>query len=307
MSELKKLLEGLPIRILDKNCAEIGGGRYLRSQIQRWADDEANGTSHRLGARLILALMDEFEEPKPEVGSSAPPYCVEHNCQMILSVYNRPGSPPGNAWSCPECANERESKPADKPAWEPGTVLVSRTSSPEFPYRLDTRTGSVEDGEDWQATRLTDGEKSESHFKYADWRIHRLPHEFKVGDWFRCTTGLCKGGRVEKNNGEHIIDQHGSWHHTGCALHVPAPKEANSKDVDYDWADEAEVANEISKEFLFHGRRPDPFQGPHWDALDAEIAEIEKRKSGLGIGPTHYPLLRQRDLRDEARRMKEAK
>lgn len=82
------------------------------------------------------------------------------------------------------------------------------------------------------------------------------------------------------------------------------PKEAKPECED---VDEAEVANETSKELLGHGTRPDPFQGKHWDSLDEKIAEIEKRKTGLGIGPTYYPFLRQRDLRDEVRRLREAK
>ena len=128
MIELKKLmeplLEGLPIKVKSQTVIEINGFEWHRNEIKSYADNERHSVAERIGYRVILALMDKFEEPKkPEVGGSAPPYCVEHNCQMILSVYNRPGSPPGNGWSCPECANERESKAVEKPMWEPGMLV----------------------------------------------------------------------------------------------------------------------------------------------------------------------------------------
>ena len=37
----------------------------------------------------------------------APPRCSRHNEQMIISFYDRPGSPPGNGWVCQSCIKER--------------------------------------------------------------------------------------------------------------------------------------------------------------------------------------------------------
>jgi hypothetical protein len=33
--------------------------------------------------------------------------CEKHHCPMILRIYDRPGSPQGNALVCPECVEER--------------------------------------------------------------------------------------------------------------------------------------------------------------------------------------------------------
>lgn len=39
---------------------------------------------------------------------SAPPYCEKHKEQMALYFYDRPGSVPGNGWSCRSCTEERK-------------------------------------------------------------------------------------------------------------------------------------------------------------------------------------------------------
>lgn len=41
---------------------------------------------------------------------SAPPVCPIHKCALVLSFYQRPGSPMGNGWSCPQCAQERRAQ-----------------------------------------------------------------------------------------------------------------------------------------------------------------------------------------------------
>lgn len=43
---------------------------------------------------------NSFNEPKV-------PICPTHSVPMVLSFYDRPGSPPGNGWSCPKCIEER--------------------------------------------------------------------------------------------------------------------------------------------------------------------------------------------------------
>jgi hypothetical protein len=35
-----------------------------------------------------------------------PPRCEKHDRQLVFYIYDRPGSLPGNGWSCPECTKE---------------------------------------------------------------------------------------------------------------------------------------------------------------------------------------------------------
>jgi hypothetical protein len=46
-----------------------------------------------------------------------PPVCEKHKEEMILYVYDRPGSPPGNGWSCRACAYERSAGPQPATRW----------------------------------------------------------------------------------------------------------------------------------------------------------------------------------------------
>lgn len=190
------------------------------------------------------------------------------------------------------------------PKWEPGMVLKC-VDQGCCELRLDECLPDKNtDHPDWQRWKFLDfenGKFTTGWLNPAEMHVHRLPHEFKEGDWFECSMNFCDGGQVAKIDGDYIVDQDGEHHLASDAFHVPAPKEAKPECED---VDEAEVANETSKELLGHGTRPDPFQGKHWDSLDEKIAEIEKRKTGLGIGPTYYPFLRQRDLRDEVRRLR---
>lgn len=68
MNELSNLLEGLPIKVLSKTDVEIDGLIWHRVQIKTWAFGDYQGGDidplYNIGARVILTLMDEFEEPK---------------------------------------------------------------------------------------------------------------------------------------------------------------------------------------------------------------------------------------------------
>lgn len=123
--ELKKLLEGLPIKVWSRDAADIYGVTQSRLYFAHVAG--SGNLHHAIAARVILRLMDEYEEPKkPEPkptlmenstrSSFSPPRCEKHNRQMVLAWYDRPGSPPGNGWYCPECATGRE--PSDQTLWQ---------------------------------------------------------------------------------------------------------------------------------------------------------------------------------------------
>lgn len=47
------------------------------------------------------------QEPSAAPALSNPPKCPRHNETMVISFYDRPGSPPGNGWVCKSCINER--------------------------------------------------------------------------------------------------------------------------------------------------------------------------------------------------------
>ena len=53
--------------------------------------------------------------------SSAPPTCNKHGEQMVLTFFERPGSPPGNNWICRSCATVR--------AYERSTARVASPSA----------------------------------------------------------------------------------------------------------------------------------------------------------------------------------
>lgn len=43
------------------------------------------------------------------INQTQPPFCFKHRRYMRLCFWERPGSGPGNGWSCDWCAAERES------------------------------------------------------------------------------------------------------------------------------------------------------------------------------------------------------
>jgi hypothetical protein len=47
-----------------------------------------------------------------------PPICPKHKEVMLLSFWDRPGSAPGNGWSCASCARERDAAQTTPPPSE---------------------------------------------------------------------------------------------------------------------------------------------------------------------------------------------
>lgn len=43
----------------------------------------------------------------PNITAETTPGCEKHDRPMVLSLHDRPGSPPGNHWECEECVKER--------------------------------------------------------------------------------------------------------------------------------------------------------------------------------------------------------
>ena len=58
------------------------------------------------------ALAESQPAPAKQQSNTEPPVCEKHAEKMILCFYDRPGSPPGNGWSCQSCAKERMAAPA---------------------------------------------------------------------------------------------------------------------------------------------------------------------------------------------------
>lgn len=59
--DIKKLIEGLPIKVVDADLVILDRGKYNRAHIKEWMKYKLAGAPCRLGWRVILALMDEFE------------------------------------------------------------------------------------------------------------------------------------------------------------------------------------------------------------------------------------------------------
>lgn len=47
------------------------------------------------------------------------PRCSKHNEAMTLYIYDRPGGPPGNGWSCRTCTEERTALREPTPSVDP--------------------------------------------------------------------------------------------------------------------------------------------------------------------------------------------
>lgn len=56
--------------------------------------------------RDLEAERVSLSAPATHQNIAIPPHCYRHNEDMILAFYDRPGSPPGNGWSCQSCAKE---------------------------------------------------------------------------------------------------------------------------------------------------------------------------------------------------------
>jgi hypothetical protein len=66
--------------------------------------------------------------------SIQPPVCTKHNEQMVLSFYDRPGSPPGNGWSCQSCYKERSAKEQIAKSLP---LILKFMNDPEFIARVE--------------------------------------------------------------------------------------------------------------------------------------------------------------------------
>ena len=74
MSDLKKLIEGLPIKVISRDEVEIAGLKYHRDTVESCTRGRATTESPLrnvlcdLAWSVILAAMEAFEEPRKRVG-----------------------------------------------------------------------------------------------------------------------------------------------------------------------------------------------------------------------------------------------
>lgn len=237
MSDLNKLIEGLPIKILDKDCAEIDGGRYLRSQIKHWADT-APGTGQQLGWRLTLHLMDEYEEPKL-VGCDGP--FPDKTGEYAASIQE------------------------PKPTWERGTLIKSVGDL--WTVRLDEFISFAENGDEkWKFTVFDSGQTGQQCFVTRNWTVHRLPHEFKVGDWVEYRGVMRRSFfQVARVEAIFVLDDCGNSYAIKACRHAPAPK--NPAPIAYNINSNSQGAGIVTASAPCQTPEPkeDPFTGPHWD------------------------------------------
>lgn len=110
------------------------------------------------------------------------------------------------------------------PKWEPGTVLINRQG---WKYRLD-KLIEANDPEMWEYTNMQSGRTSPGLFYPFAYKIHRLPHEFKVGDWAQWidhTPGPFQVMNVQAVDGRETLYGFGAFLPAEECCHVPPPKE----------------------------------------------------------------------------------
>jgi hypothetical protein len=72
------------------------------NMIELW-DDRAVQVERNTG-RVYNSIMEVVSLlPFVSMTNSLPPKCAVHGIPLVLNFYDRPGSPPGNAWVCTEC------------------------------------------------------------------------------------------------------------------------------------------------------------------------------------------------------------
>ena len=90
---LQKLVDGLLIKVISKDEVISGPTRFFRQEAIDRANDEIDVASNRLGWRVILALMDAYEEPQLRdqsrcavcgcpLAKSIDKGCIRGNCSM---------------------------------------------------------------------------------------------------------------------------------------------------------------------------------------------------------------------------------
>lgn len=200
-SESNPILEGLPIRVLSRDAVEIDSSTCFRAGV---VYHTSKGRPYeRLGWRYILKLMDEYQDPAPEPEKSdekidlsdipeltdwtgavrgkfyrPEEWCEKHKRQMVLGFYDRPNSPPGNGWYCPECADEIAShkEPASEAnlekGWLKGVLEQARTEVNARP--------------NWQKSRIKSLEASEAKpFSGTQWEEDKLTKDILLNAWRR--------------------------------------------------------------------------------------------------------------------------
>lgn len=134
----------------------------------------------------------------------------------------------------------------------------------------------------WETTDLSTGEVHWFDLHSKVWEIHRLPHEFKVGDWAQWidhTSGSFKIMNIQLVDGREMLYGIGAFLPAEECRHVPPPKDSLS-------------GNKTSE-------KPDPLQGPQWDAIESDSLEIYASVANLSNCVC--------DLREELRRVREGK
>lgn len=265
---IKKPFEGLRIEILEGDRVLIGGQIRKREYFREYADElfsGVHGTMLALASREILRMMDEFEEPVHDEA-----FEHEEDCPCY-------GDTARHSKDCANCTCE-------KTACEPGTVLVNDLN---HTYRLDRYIRTEGGIQWWSYTDMSNGEQSEGDFSESLYKVHRLPHEFKVGDWAQWighTPGPFQITNIQSVDGREMIYGIGAFLSAEECGHVPPPKNSPS-------------GNKTSE-------KPDPLQGPHWDALEEWLA-IRNESISPVIAEVQQAYQRDRDLRDELRRVRE--
>lgn len=237
----------------------------------------------------LLALMDEAEQKpswEPRASGKQVPEETSSSTEHQAWLRERQNQNPLNPMPV------LEPKPAEKPAWEPGMPCAERGCEP-------------------------------------------VNHKFKVGDWFQTESVIRQMVAIANKKGW-IEGNDGMIYDPICCRHVPPPKEVMPSEAVrttvqnsavtgahravetsenlYQYREDLQKLEDSchhpDKHSSKHSHGPeceDPFQGAQWDDLDREIDQLGSQKASMHGQARYQELLRQRDLRDELRRMRGGK
>lgn len=105
MSELDELI--LASRALAHAASQVISLEQVPSRIVHEFYQAVLAQQEASKARPDSAL-DRASIPAMNITNAVPPICTKHHETMVLSFYDRPGSPPGNGYACRSCAKERQ-------------------------------------------------------------------------------------------------------------------------------------------------------------------------------------------------------
>src|SRR5690242_19484034 len=135
--------------------------------------------------------------------------------------------------------------PAEQPTWEPGTVVVNGYGN----FRLDSQSkqypkmlNGVYVAVHLESPIPLGSERFESEDGFVE--VHRLPHEFHVGDWFEHDGDVYQCKKIFENG--HLLGDDGYDYEPEKCDHVPPPKPEPHRETMGDMRREMRIRERLS-------------------------------------------------------------